>query len=188
VSLGDSPALGRPLVSRIAALAVLGLLVAVFCVGPLAAYSGLVGDNSDALAAKAALLQRYRALADGGPGAVVPVSAGPALIYPDMPESQASALLQETVKSTAAAAHVQVQGLQVLRGDAVPGATRIGVRVRASGDTASLRNLIYAIETARPLLYPDNLQIQSHATSPDAPAGPLDFQLDISGFKSEPAS
>jgi hypothetical protein len=53
---------------------------------------------------------------------------------------------------------------------------------------ASLRNLIYAIETARPLLYPDNLQIQSHATSPDAAAGPLDFQLDISGLKSEPAS
>jgi len=185
VTLAERSALGRPLVSRVGALAILALLVAAFCIGPLAAYCGLIGDNSDALAAKAELLQRYRALADAGPSAAAP--AGPALIYPDMAESQASALLQETVKSTAAAAHVQVQGLQVLRGDAVPGATRIGVRVRASGDTASLRNLIYAIETARPLLYPDNLQIQSHATSPDAATGPLDFQLDISGFKAEPA-
>lgn len=176
----------RPAVGRIAALALLAVLVAAFCVGPLAGYWGLIGDNSDALAAKGALLQRYRALAEAGPRAAAP--AGPALIYPDMPESQASALLQETVKSTAAAAHVQVQGLQVLRGDAVPGAMRIGVRVRARGDMASLRNLIYAIETSRPLLYPDNIQIQAHATSPDAAAGPLDFQLDISGFKSEPAS
>jgi general secretion pathway protein M len=181
VTLADRPTLGR-----VAALGILALLVAAFCVGPLAAYCGVLGDNSDALATKAAMLQRYRALADAGPSAAVP--SGPALLYPDMPESQASALLQETVKSTAAAAHIQVQGLQVLRGDALPGATRIGVRVRASGDVASLRNLIYAIETARPLLYPDNLQIQSHATSPDAAAGPLDFQLDISGLKSEPAS
>jgi len=173
-------------VSRVAALGILAVLIALFCVGPLAAYCGLIDANSDGLATKAALLQRYRALAGAGPSA--PAPAGPALLYPDMPESQASALLQETVKSTAATAHVQVQGLQVLHNDALPGATRIGVRVRASGDMASLRSLIYAIETARPLLYPDNLQIQSHATSPAAAAGSLDFQFDISGFKTEPAS
>jgi general secretion pathway protein M len=105
-----------------------------------------------------------------------------------MPESQASALLQETVKSIAAGAHAQVQGLQVLRGEPVGGATRIGVRVRASGDIGSLRSLVYAIETARPLLYPDNLSIQSHAAAPDTAASVLDFQLDISGFKTEPQS
>ena len=54
--------------------------------------------------------------------------------------------------------------------------------------TASLRSLLYAVETAHPLLYPDNLQIQSHATMPDAAPGILDFQLDISGFKMEPQS
>jgi hypothetical protein len=97
-------------------------------------------------------------------------------------------LLQETVKTAATAAHVQVLGLQVLRGEAVSGATRIGVRVRASGDMAGLRNLLYAIETAKPLLYPDNLSIQSHAATPGAAASVLDFQFDISGFKAEPAS
>ena len=84
-------------------------------------------------------------------------------------------------------AHVeQLQALAIR--DAVPGATRIGVRVRAIGDMPSLRNLLYAIEAARPLLYPDNLQVQSHATSLDAATGQLDFQLDISGFKADPAS
>jgi len=96
--------------------------------------------------------------------------------------------LQETVKNTAAAAHVQVQGLQVLRSESASGAARIGVRVRGSGDMAALRSLIYAIETARPLFYPDNLSIQSHVTSADAAPSTLDFQLDISGFKTEPAS
>lgn len=180
----------RPAAGRVAALAILALLGAAFCAGPLAGYWGLLSDNGETLGAKAALLQRYRALAAAGVDApaAVPTPAQPPLLYPDMPDSQATALLQETVKSTAAAAHIQVQGLQVLRGDAIPGATRIGVRVRASGDIASLRNLIYAIETARPLLYPDNLQVQSHAATAGAPAGPLDFQLDISGFKPEPAS
>jgi hypothetical protein len=181
VTLADRPAFGR-----ISALAILAVLVALFCFGPLAAYCDLIDGNSDALAVKAALLQRYRALSSGGPSSSMPT--GPALLYPDMPESQASALLQEAVKTAAATAHVQVQGLQVLRGEAAGGATRIGVRVRASGDMASLRSFVYAIETAQPVLYPDNLSIQSHATSPDAAPSSLDFQLDISGFKTEPQS
>src|SRR5215469_17189800 len=140
----------RPALGRIAALAILALLVMLFCGGPLVAYCGLIADNSDALATKATLLHRYRTLADAKPLS----SSGheTALLYPDVPESQASALLQETVKNTAAAAHAQVLGLQVLRSEAASGATRIGVRVRASGDMASLRNLLYAIESARPML------------------------------------
>jgi general secretion pathway protein M len=176
----------RPAVGRGAALAILGVLVALFCVGPLAAYCGLLAANSDELATKQAMLQRYRALAKTEPSA--PAPAGPQLLYPDMPESQASALLQEAVKNSAATARVQVQGLQVLRSEAVSGAMRIGVRVRGRGDIASLRGLLYAVETARPLLYPDNLQIQSHAALPDTAPSLLDFQLDISGFKMEPQS
>ena len=175
----------RPNLGRLSALAILAALIAVFCLGPVAAYCDWVAGNADALAAKAALLQRYRSLARAETRAATP--ADPALLYGGMPESQATALLQETVKTAAAAAHVQVQGLQVLRGDAVSGATRIGVRVRASGDMAGLRNLLYAVETAKPLLYPDNLSIQSHAATAGAATGALDFQFDISGFKSEPA-
>ena len=176
----------RPAFGRLAALGILIAILALFCGGPLAAYCGLIADNGDALASKAALLERYRSLAV----AKAAPSAAPntALLYSDTPESQVSALLQETVKNTAATAHVEVLGLQVLRGEAVGSATRIGVRVRASGDMASIRSLIYAIETARPLLYADNLSIQSHATSPDAAPSRLDFQLDISGFKPGPPS
>lgn len=176
----------RMTLSRGAALAILAALILLLGVAPLAAYCRLLADNSDMLAAKSALLLRYRTLAATTPR--VPTAAEPDLLYPDIPESQAVALLQETVKTIATAARVQVQGFQVLRGEAQSGATRIAVRVRASGDMASLRGLVYAVETARPLLYPDNLQIQAHAATPGAAAGALDFQLDITGFKAEPGS
>ena len=186
MSVAENAFVSRPLLARILALAILMVVVLGFCAGPLGLYVSLIGDNSDALAGKAAMLQRYRGL---GSGQAIPTTPpGPALLYSNIPESQALALLQETVKSTAAAARVQVQGLQVLRADALPGASRIGVRVRASGDMASIRSLIYAIETARPLLYPDNLQIQARTVGADAVPVMLDFQLDISGFKAEPAS
>lgn len=176
----------RPRLGRISALVILASLIVSFCLGPVAAYCGWVAGNADALAGKAAVLERYRALA--GADTKPAVQAGPSLLFAEMPESQATALLQETVKTAAVAARVQVQGLQVLRGEPVSGATRIGVRVRASGDTAGLRNLLYAIETARPLLYPDNLSVQSHAATPGAAASVLDFQFDVSGFKAEPAT
>jgi general secretion pathway protein M len=172
--------------SRLAALAVLAALVTAFLAGPVAGYATLIGANSDALATSSELLARYRGLVAAA--ASPPIPSAPIPTYPAIPESQATAMLQEKVKSLAGAAHVQVEGLQVLRSEGLANATRIGVRVRASGDTASLRALLYAIEAARPMLYPDNLQIQSHAASPDAAPRALDFQLDISAFKLEPAS
>jgi general secretion pathway protein M len=181
MTLAERPALGR-----VSALAILVALIALFVFGPLAAYCDLISTNDKALAQKAALLQRYRSLADATPDSAAP--AEPALLYADIPESQVTALLQETVKNAAATARVQVQGLQVLRNETTPGATRIGVRVRASGDMTGLRVFLYAIESARPALYPDNLSIQSHTTSTDATPSALDFQLDISGFKTEPQS
>jgi general secretion pathway protein M len=163
---------------RGAALLILAVMTAVLWLGPVGAYLAMIGHDAERIAERAALLARYRALVRSGPPAV---SAAPKLTFPDLPESQASAVLQERVKTAAANARVQVQNLQVLRSEAVPGAMRIGVRIRASGDVASLRGLLYAIETARPVLYPDNLQVHAHMAGERA-AAPLDFQLDVSGF------
>ena len=129
MTLADHRAIGR-----ITALGILAGFTILFLVGPFAAYCGWISGNNDALAAKAALLQRYagcspaptptrrRCCSATGRSASTdtntPAPAGPSLLYPDIPESQASALLQETVKNTAAAAHVQVQGLRALRSEA----------------------------------------------------------------------
>ncbi len=179
----------RAVLARAGAVAILLLLLAVLWVGPIGAYFDMVGQGADELAQKANLLQRYRALAGDAPTqAAQPPQIDASLLIPAVPDAQAVALLQETVKAAAAAAQVQVQGLQVLRSEGEGGALKIGVRIRASGDVGSLGRLLYAIEAARPLLYPDNLQIQSHAAAPGTPPSPLQFQLDIAGFKAGASS
>ena len=69
--------------------------------------------------------------------------------------------MQETIKTAAGAARVEIRGIQMLAGETVSGALRLGMRIRAAGDAAALGRLLHAIETARPLLIPDNLQVQS---------------------------
>ena len=185
--------IARGISSRSAALALLALLLIALWIGPATAYFGLIRSGSDAIEREAGLLQRYRALAETSRP---DTSSGTAsdLLLPEIPDSQAVARLQETLKAAAAAAQVQVQGFQVLRSEALPGAVKIGVRLRGSGDVGALGRLLYAVEAARPLLVPDNLQVQSHAAPPGAgPAAeaqpvPLDFQLDVSGFKAGASS
>jgi general secretion pathway protein M len=186
--------LDRATLARAGAVAILLLLLLLLWIGPVGAYVDLVGEGAEQIAQKAAVLQRYRALANAGPvdrpesAPIEPARTDPALLIPAIPEAQAVALLQETVKSAAAAAQVQIQGLQVLRGEGEAGVLRIAVRIRALGDVGGLGRLLYAIETSRPLLYPDNLQIQSQATAPGTPPSPLQFQLDIAGFKAGASS
>jgi general secretion pathway protein M len=181
--------LDRTVLTRAGAVAILVALLAVLWIGPIGAYFDMVARGADALSQKATLLQRYRALADAPPAEhSEPARGDPSLLIPAVPDAQALALLQETVKAAAAAAQVQIQGLQVLRSEGEPGALRVGVRIRGAGDVASLGRLLYAIEAARPLLYPDNLQIQSPAAAPGAPPSPLQFQLDVAGFKAGPSS
>jgi general secretion pathway protein M len=174
----------RAMLARAGALTILLVLLLVLWVGPIGAYFNLVGQSGDEIAQKSTLLQRYRALAEAPPTqSAEPARTDPSLLIPSVPDAQAIALLQETVKSAAAAAQVQIQGMQVLRGEGEAGALRIGVRIRAAGDVTGLGRLLYAIEAARPVLYPDNLQIQAQAAAPGAPPSALQFQLDIAAFK-----
>jgi hypothetical protein len=167
--------------SRAVALAVLALLLALLWLGPVSLYLEMVCGGAEQLAQRGALLKRYEALARAPPPETPPPAKSPDL-FPAVPEAQAVAMLQETIKAAAAANHIEVRSLQVLRNDAVADTGRIGVRVRAVGDVASLGRLLYAVESAQPALYPDNLQIIA------PPAAPLDFQLDVTGFRSGGAS
>jgi hypothetical protein len=169
---------------RIVALALLGLVLVGFWLGPAAAYVDLIQTGGDEIDGKAALLQRYRGLIASSARPVASSGTSEAgILMPDLPESQAAAQLQETVKSAAAAAQVQIRGFQVLRSETLPGAIRFGVRVRATGDVSGMSRLLYAIAAARPLLVADNLQVQSRATPGTSTPAPLEFQFDISGFR-----
>jgi general secretion pathway protein M len=166
--------------NRAAAVLILLLLVVALWLGPVTAYLDYLDDGAARIDAKTELLARYRALAAAP--AAMPAVDDRLPLFPPVPDTQAVALLQETVKGAAAAANVQVQGLQVLQSEKLSGAVRIGLRIRGAADIASLARLLYAIETARPLLYPDDLQIQAPpAPKSDAPVL-LQFQVDVSGF------
>lgn len=164
--------------SRAGAAAILLLLLGLFWAGPVEAYFGQLASGSAATERRAALAQRYRALtAPGVAERAAPAEA--ALLLPDIPDAQAAALLQETVKAAAGTAQIQIRGMQVLRAQAASGAVRIGIRINAAGGIAEIGRLLYAVEAARPALYPDNLQIRAGAAAP----APLEFQLDVLGFK-----
>jgi len=169
----------RSHLARAAALLILAAIAALLWIGPISAYRDVVGNGARRLAADQQKLQRYRAMAHEEPQSVA--LADGAILLPAMSDAEGAALLQETLKAAAVGANVAIEGLQVLPPDNLAGAQRIGLRLRARGDVAGLDRLLYAIEASRPLLHPDNLQVQSRAQ----PAA-LEFQLDVSAFKGGP--
>jgi general secretion pathway protein M len=171
--------------SRAAALVVLLALVGGLWIGPLSAYGDLVGGGARRLAAADDTLRRDRALL-GAPAQAASAIAAAAVLFPENSDAQAAALLQEMLKRAAAAAQVEIEGIQVLQPEMLGGAGRMTVRLKARADIAALDRLLYAIETSRPLLYPDNLQIQSRAVPKAAAPAALEFQLDVSGFTPGP--
>ena len=177
------------LAGRIAAVVMLAVLAAALWLGPISAYLDLIGSGAEQLEQQAALLQRYRALVRQPATETGRTDLGAlSVMLPDGGEGQAIAQLQERLKTAATTNRVQVQSLQVLRNEALASAVRIGVRIHAAGDLASLVRLLYAIETAHPVLYPDNLQIQLRAPVAGAAAEAIDFRLDVSAFQPGPAS
>ena len=175
---------GHPLAARVLALGLLAALAAALWLGPARAYLGAVSAGNRQLAEQARLLQRYRALAN--PPAIATPAADPAtaaLMLPPLPEAQALALLQENVKKTATTSRVEIRSLQVLHSEPAGTVQRIGVRINAAGDMDSLGRLLFAVEAARPVLYPDNLHVQARPGGAGKDAQLLDFQLDVSGFE-----
>jgi len=179
----------RKILARAAALLVLLLIFAALWIGPIMAYLDLLDADGRQLGLSEQTLQRYRDLA--GPARSEPPSASRSavtLLFPQGSDSETVALLQQALKAAAAAAQIDVRGLQVLQAEALPGASRIGVRLRGTGDIVGLNRLLYIIEAAHPLLYPDNLQVRSRAARPATASGVLDFEVDVSSFKAGPAT
>jgi len=168
--------------ARAAALLILLVLLAGLWIGPVTAYRGLVDDGAARLDAAEKLLARYQALLRAPPPATTAIDAAAAL-FPADSAAQADALLQQMLKAAAAASGVAIEGLQVLQPEPVEGATRIGVRLKGRADIAALDHLLYAIEASHRLLYPDNLEIEARTVAAGAKPAPLEFQLDVSGFR-----
>ena len=170
--------------SRVAALAVLALLLGLLHAGLVMPYLAYVDGVDERVATRDAVLARMRALAaapDPRPAATEPA----ALLLPDVSEAQAVGQLQERLKGFAAANGLELQGIQVLPRVDTPAVTRLGVRLRGGGDMAALNRFLHAIESAQPALLVDHLRLQSRVPRAPSTGGPtsLDVQLDVVGFR-----
>jgi general secretion pathway protein M len=178
--------------SRIAALAVLALLLGLLHAGLIAPYLDYAGALDERVAIKSALLDRMRAMSDAPQPAAESAAAPDALLarllLPDISDAQAIAQMQDRLKHLAADHGIELQNIQVLPRAETSSLARLGVRLRGSADMAALERFLHAVEGAEPTLLIDNLRIQSRlarGTAPPPPgtAAPLDIQLDAIGFK-----
>jgi len=171
---------------RAVAVAILAVAIAVVWLGPISEYLGVVADAAQRSAESRSLLERYRNLAAEDVGAARRHGGASPIMLPEAADGQTLAALQESINNVAASSQIELQSLQVLRGENVSGASKLGVRIRGTGEITGITRMLYAIESARPLLYPDNFSMRSRSDASGKPAERLDFQLDVSGFKAGP--
>jgi hypothetical protein len=97
----------------------------------------------------------------------------------------ASAALQGRLEQYAKAAGVTIGSSEILPGEPAGDYHRVGLRLLVNGGYPGLLQLVARIETARPPLAIDNLQIRGmqSATPRAAPVG-LDASLEVHGFRS----
>lgn len=176
--------------SRVAALLVLALLLVLIYAGLAMPYLDYIDGLNEQVEIRQAVLERMTALtiAPDPRSEAAPPTAVDALLLPDVSEAQAIGQLQDRLKRFAAADGVELQGLQVLPRAETTVVTRLGVRLRGSGDMPALNRFLYAIESAEPALLVDNLRLQARATGgsagqPAARTTALDIQLDVVGFR-----
>src|SRR5262249_16214221 len=123
--------------SRLAALTVLALLLALAHAGLVVPYLSYMDELDGQVATKEATLVRMRTLV-ATPNVQPAPSIDVALLLPDVSEAQAVGQLQDRLKRVAATNGLELQNIQVLPRADMTTVTRLGVRLRGSGDMPAL--------------------------------------------------
>lgn len=97
-------------------------------------------------------------------------------------EAQASAALQDMVKSAVDGSGAALASVAALPAAHKGALTGIALRVQLVADTASLQRLLYRLEAGQPALILDNLQLRALTGSGVASGHNLEVQLDVAGF------
>lgn len=96
----------------------------------------------------------------------------------------AAAQLQGDLSSLVAAMGGEVVTVQILEPEETPPFVRIGLRLTMTGDTATMRDLLYAIETRNPVLIVSGMNLVASAQeAADAAADPeLNATFEVYGY------
>ena len=190
-----------PLAGRIAALALLGALLALAWLA--VAVPLLDGYHADreTVTFAAEQLPRLRRLATKTPMLQTELDraardpAGRTRLLGGASDALAGAELQNRVSRDAARHGLALRSAQILPPAEEEGFRRIAIRVALEGNLSGLRRLLYGIETAPTFLFVDNLEIRSRSGGrivrrQDGMARPDDLlaiRFDVHGYRREAA-
>lgn len=112
-------------------------------------------------------------------------------------KSIASANLREFINEAVKRSGGQLVSSQDYEAEAVPSATPIGLRLQVSGEVQNLVNLLYELESARPVIFIDELSVTSSSSrvrssranlrdrrrlTTTANLSSLDIRMDVVGY------
>lgn len=190
-----------PLAGRIAALALLGALLAVLWLAVAAPAIDSYREDRDTVAFAAEQLQRLRQLAAATPvlraelERIARDPAGRTRLLGGASDALAGAELQNRVSRDATRHGLALRSAQILPPAEEEGFRRIAIRVALEGNLAGLRRLLYGVETAPAFLFVDNLEIRSRSggrvrRQRDGTVRPdelLSIRFDVHGYRREKA-
>jgi general secretion pathway protein M len=109
---------------------------------------------------------------------------------PQSAPALAAAELQQRVKAVVEAAGGTLRSTQALPPVEEGNAVKVTVSAAMTGDTDSLRKILYDLESQTPLLFVDNLEVTARETRPRLPGGrlasysrvQLNTQFEVSGY------
>ena len=125
--------------------------------------------------------------------AIAGIQQDPAAATQYLPQSApslAAAELQQRVKSVVEAVGGTLRSTQALPPTEEGGAVKVTVSAAMTGDTESLRKILYELESQTPLLFVDNLDVSARENRPRLPGGQLasytrvqlSVQFEVSGY------
>jgi hypothetical protein len=95
-------------------------------------------------------------------------------LLPGSTPAVAAAQLQGDLAGLAAAMGGEITTVQILEPEPVPPFVRIGLRLSLSGDTATVRDFLYAVETRDPVLLVRSMNLANTAAgASDSPENPV---------------
>ena len=183
-----------PWMQRLAALALLLALPALGYLGVAAPLmDGYAEARAEIVAKRERLTRLYRvaALRDGLQArlsALRRTQADSGVFLDGSTPALAAARLQDRVSRLAGQTGGEVRSVQSLKPEPGDGVTRIAVKARVTGDVRALQELLYALETGRPLIFVEDLEVRARlrrgetglALDPE-----LTVNLTLAGFRLE---
>lgn len=158
-----------PRLSRLLAVALLVLVIAVPYLALVRPYMETLGEGRENLAEAVSLRDRYLSLAAASAGiggwtqSLSDESDGAAAYLQGASEALVSADLQNRVKTVVQDNGGVLNSTQILDSASEEGFRRVAVRVRMSGGSEALYKVLYVLETERPFLFLDNIDINARS-------------------------